>query len=236
MQRSLILCVALLLSGGLLGLVAGCGPNYPKCDKDKDCKEKEYCVNGMCQQCRDSNDCAKGQVCNKGRCEAPTTQSCTDDTQCPADQSCIDGVCKPCASDDQCGAGGKCNRGRCQRAAAPISTGDEGGQGPCALEPVYFDFNEDVLSTDANAAVERNADCIKKGGSRTVTLTGRTDPRGTEEYNLALSDRRANAVKSHLSRLGVTDSRLKTVAKGELDASGTDESGWAKDRRVDAQW
>jgi peptidoglycan-associated lipoprotein len=234
MQRFVLFCALV----GALGAVAGCGPDYPKCNKDKDCKEKEYCVNGMCQQCRDANDCKAGEVCNKGRCEAGH-KACTDDAQCPGDQSCIDGVCKPCASDDQCGAGGKCSKGRCTRAPATINTGEGEGtlpSGPCALEPVYFDFNESVLSTEASSSVERNADCIKKAGGRTVTLVGRSDPRGTEEYNLALSDKRAGQVKERLGRFGVDGTRLKTVAKGELEASGTDESGWAKDRRVDVQW
>jgi peptidoglycan-associated lipoprotein len=216
-------------------MVAGCGPSYPKCDKDSQCKEHEYCVNGMCQQCRNDNDCPKGQACNKGRCETPTAKVCTSDSQCPADQSCIDGSCKPCASDDQCGVGGKCNKGRCTRASVPIGE-TENAPGPCQLDPVYFDFNESVLSTEATAAIDRNADCLKKAGSKAFTMVGRSDPRGTEEYNLALSDKRARSVQDRLARLGVEGARGKVVAKGELDAVGTDEAGWAKDRRVDFQW
>ncbi len=235
MQRSVIL-FALLAA---LASLSGCGPDYPKCARDKDCKEKEYCVNGMCQQCRDTSDCKKGEVCNKGRCEAGA-KTCSDDAQCGQDESCIDGKCTPCASDDQCGAGGKCNHGRCQRAATINQKDPNEGNlpppGACQLEPVYFDFNESVLSTDATSSVERNADCLKKVAGRGATLVGRTDPRGTEEYNLALSDKRAQSVRDRLQRLGVEAGRLKTVAKGELDASGTDESGWVKDRRVDAQW
>jgi peptidoglycan-associated lipoprotein len=222
-----------------LVLIIGCGPNYPKCNKDKDCHEKEFCVNGQCQQCRSDQDCKEGEGCNKGRCE-PKQAGCTDDSQCPAGQSCIDGSCKPCASDDQCGVGGKCNQGRCQRAGASSKTGTEdaltAGKG-CKLEPVYFDFNEYALSTEATSAIDKNADCIKQtGGQKAILLTGRTDPRGTEEYNLALSDHRAQTVRDRLGRMGVDGGRLRTVARGELDASGTDESGWAKDRRVDVNW
>ena len=214
-----------------LAFATGCPPKYPKCNNDKDCHEKEYCVNGQCQQCRSDGDCAGGK-CNAGRCEQPQvsqSNACTDDAQCPAGQSCIDGKCKPCTTDDQCGEGGKCNAGRCQRAGnlpppPPAS---------CQLEPVYFDFNESSLTTEATGAIDRNADCIKKN-PRSVTLTGRTDPRGTEEYNLALSDKRAQAVKSRLSQLGCNN--LKTNARGEMDATGKDEAGWAKDRRVDVTW
>jgi len=237
MSRSHLYLCALLSALALSAVTAGCGPNYPKCDKDSQCKEHEFCVNNVCQQCRDANDCPKGQVCNKGRCEKPQAKACSSDEQCPGDQSCIDGVCKTCASDDQCGTGGKCKAGRCQRAAAPTGeTGETGGTGPCALEPVYFDFNESVLSTEATASIDRDADCLKKAGGKPVTLVGRSDPRGTEEYNLALSDKRARSVSDRLSRMGIEGGRVKVVAKGELDAVGTDESGWAKDRRVDFQW
>jgi peptidoglycan-associated lipoprotein len=215
-------------------LLTGCPLQYPKCERDKDCREKEFCVNGTCQSCRNDADCPTGQRCNAGRCEAAATKGCSDDTQCPADQSCIDGACRPCASDDQCGVGGKCSHGRCQRATAEGSS-LPAAPGPCQLEPVYFDFNESILSTEATSAIDRNGECLKKAGNRAATLTGHTDPRGTEEYNLALSDKRAQSVRDRLSREGVS-SNMKIVAKGELEATGTDESGWAKDRRVDLSW
>ncbi|HEY2748072.1 MAG TPA: OmpA family protein [Polyangia bacterium] len=213
-----------------LFLATGCPPKYPKCSGDKDCHEKEYCVNGTCQQCRSDGDCPGGK-CNAGRCESapPPSMSCTDDRQCPAGQSCIDGTCKPCTSDEQCGEGGKCNAGRCTRANLPPPPNAK-----CTLEPVYFDFNESVLTTEATSAIDRDADCIKKN-PHAVTLTGRTDPRGTEEYNLALSDKRAQSVKGRMSQLGVS-SAMKINARGEMDATGKDEAGWAKDRRVDVSW
>ena len=71
---------------------------------------------------------------------------------------------------------------------------------------------------------------------RPVNLVGRADSRGTPEYNMALSDRRSQAVKEYLQRLGIQPARLIPVPRGELDASGADEGGWAKDRRVDSEW
>jgi peptidoglycan-associated lipoprotein len=214
-----------------LAFATGCPPKYPKCSNDKDCHEKEYCVNGQCQQCRSDGDCPGGK-CKAGRCEAAPTGavSCTDDAQCPAGQSCIDGKCKPCASDNECGEGGKCNAGRCQRA------GNLPPPPPakCTLAPIYFDFNEYALTTEGTGAIDQDADCIKKTG-RGVTLTGRTDPRGTEEYNLALSDKRAQSVKDRLGKLGISFD-MKVNARGEMDATGKDEAGWAKDRRVDVSW
>jgi peptidoglycan-associated lipoprotein len=220
----------------LIALATGCPAKYPKCSQDKDCHAKEYCVHEQCQQCRGNSDCPSGQKCNAGRCEAPepVSMACTDDSQCPAGQSCIGGACAACTSDSQCGAGGKCNAGRCARASS--DSGNDGstqGNG-CTLETVYFDFNESALTTEATGAIDRDADCLKKG-TKPATLTGRTDTRGTEEYNLALSDKRAQSVKDRLTRMGVS-AALKTVARGEMDASGTDEAGWAKDRRVDVTW
>ncbi len=240
MKRLDVKLGALIFLGALvfLPLWGGCSVKYPKCGKDADCHAKEFCINGECQQCRDNHDCSAGQVCNKGRCDMVSSSSgaagCTDDVQCPANQSCIDGRCRPCASDNECGDGGKCNAGRCARPAGASSSSTTPPK--CNLEPVYFDFNEAVLSSDATSTIERNADCIKKSTGHRVILVGRTDPRGTEEYNLALSDRRAASVKDRLSRIGVDSGRMKTVAKGELEATGNDEGGWAKDRRVDFQW
>jgi len=207
---------------------AACHPTYPKCNNDKDCRTGEFCVNGQCQQCRSDGDC-NGGVCHQGRCEAKQSRSaCTMDTDCPEGQSCIDGACRPCRADDECGVGGKCNAGRCSRAS---SMTESNGGGSCSFEPIYFDFNENALSTEATAAIDHDADCLKKNPGP-VTLTGRSDPRGTEEYNLALSDRRAQAVRDRLQRTGAASS-VRLVPKGELEATGTDESGWAKDRRVD---
>lgn len=238
MQSSKLALACLVGLVGLFGaaLLGACRPTYPKCNNDKDCKEHEVCVNGLCQQCRTDENCPSGQKCNKGRCEAPsraTATGCTDDSQCPADQSCIDGQCRPCESDDQCGEGGKCHRGRCERAELQSTTPPT--DGACKLEPVYFDFNESVLSTEATSAIERDAECLKKAPGHSVTLIGHTDPRGTEEYNLALSDKRAQSVRDRMQRIGA-NSPLKLVPKGELESTGTDENGWAKDRRVDVQW
>lgn len=243
----------------LVGTVAmaltsiGCpGPTYPNCRNDDDCKKdpKEYCVNGKCGQCRDSKDCPAGQSCKEGRCEGPS--ACTDDSACPAGQACIDGSCKPCASDDQCGPGGKCQGGTCTRAKKCGKDDDcaqdeecKGGvcisgvrkappSAACTTDPVYFDFNESAITTEGSATLQRNADCIKKT-NRAVMLVGHTDNRGTEEYNLALSNQRATSVKNYLTSLGVKTT-ITTEGRGKIDAKGTDEASFSKDRRVDTEW
>ena len=215
-------------------LATGCHPTYPKCDADKDCKKGEFCVQGQCQQCRSDKDCDEG-TCNKGRCEPKSSMSvrCSDDVQCPDGQSCINGACKPCTADTQCGDGGKCNQGRCARGSVSDDGSSGKGGAVCTFEPIYFDFNENVLSTEATTAIDKDAECIKKMKNPGIALTGHTDPRGTEEYNLALSDRRSQAVRDRLNRIGANPSGVRLVPTGELKATGTEVTGLAKDRRVD---
>ena len=74
---------------------------------------------------------------------------------------------------------------------------------------------------------------MKEQENGRVRITGAADPRGTEEYNLALGDRRATSVKRFLSALGVADTAIETVSTGEEFATGTDESTWARDRRAE---
>jgi peptidoglycan-associated lipoprotein len=238
-------------------LVLGCGPTYPNCNNDEDCnKEKprgEFCVNQKCQQCRDNKDCAAGKRCNKGRCDE-IPGYCEDDRQCAPEETCQNHKCTTCKSDDQCGEGGKCKQGKCIRQGRcqvdddcpegqdcknGVCTGPIGKKADqnaaCKLTAIFFDFNEAALSTEAADTLDKNAGCIKKVG-RGVNLIGRSDSRGTEEYNIALSERRAQAVKEQLIRLGSDSSKLRTQPRGELDATGKDEQGWAQDRRVDFEW
>lgn len=236
-----------LFAGLLLALVPtlACGPTYPACDTDKNCKPKEFCVARKCQQCRDTNDCPAGYQCANGACGA-IAGYCTDRSQCAAGQECIANRCRPCESDGECGPGLKCMQGQCKKAQcatdndcpqdkdcqngtcvgkAPVSS-------PCQLGTVYFGFDQASLTSEATGILNSNADALKKSG-RNVDLVGRADPRGTTEYNMALSDRRSQAVKDYLARLGLDGSKMSKVPRGALDATGADEAGWAKDRRVD---
>lgn len=240
-----------VLALGLLAAVAGCKPDYPSCETDKDCKEKEFCVNRKCQQCRDNNDCREGFACNQGACSA-IAGYCKDKSQCPAGQECIANRCRPCADDSECPSGlicmaGACSQPQCKsdddcaqdqdcrngRCVAGTPKAPSGP--PCPLDTVFFDFDKSTLSNEATGVLNNNASCLKKS-DRPVNLVGRADSRGTPEYNMALSDRRSQAVKEYLQRLGIQPARLIPVPRGELDASGADEGGWAKDRRVDSEW
>ncbi len=98
-----------------------------------------------------------------------------------------------------------------------------------------FDFDSVELGLADRDALAQIARCLVSGplAGRKVELVGRTDPRGTAEYNMALGERRADSVATYLKDLGVGGDRLHETSRGELDATGTDEASWAKDRRVD---
>ncbi len=102
----------------------------------------------------------------------------------------------------------------------------------CNVTAVYFGYDSSDLDARARDALASNARCLQQQ-SGSARITGMTDPRGTEEYNLALGDRRAQTVKQYMSNMGVDESRLLHHSVGEERASGDDESGWASDRRAD---
>jgi len=100
-----------------------------------------------------------------------------------------------------------------------------------------FDYDKDELTPDDRVVLDQLATCLTTGAlkGKAVALIGRADPRGTEEYNLGLGSRRASSVSQYLGRLGVTDPQMAVTTRGALEATGTDESGWKQDRRVDIQ-
>jgi peptidoglycan-associated lipoprotein len=98
-----------------------------------------------------------------------------------------------------------------------------------------FDFNTSDLRSGDKALLQKLAKCMTEGAlkGRSVSLTGRADQRGETEYNMALGERRASAAHRYLSSLGVKGDRLQTTSRGELDATGTDDSSMQEDRRCD---
>lgn len=111
----------------------------------------------------------------------------------------------------------------------------------CGIKPTSsgtspkFAFDRAELSEDDHAILQQLATCMRTGPlqSKGVDLIGRADRRGTEEYNLALGSRRARSANDYLQALGVSQTQLSQTTRGALDATGTDEPGWANDRRVD---
>lgn len=101
------------------------------------------------------------------------------------------------------------------------------------LQIVYFDYNSYALRDDALQTLRSNADKIKREPSVVIQIEGHCDERGTQEYNLALGEKRALATREHLMNLGVSGDRLITISYGEEDpkALGHDESSWSQNRR-----
>jgi peptidoglycan-associated lipoprotein len=99
---------------------------------------------------------------------------------------------------------------------------------------VYFDYDESNLSDDTREKLSRNADLLKSNAQFSLTLEGHADSRGTSEYNLALGERRANAVKDYLKSLGVADTRMRTISYGKERPVCTEEveSCWSQNRRA----
>lgn len=102
------------------------------------------------------------------------------------------------------------------------------------LNTINFDYDSATLSTEARKTLASNAEWIRNHPDVTVQIEGHSDSRGSVEYNLALGERRAKAVKSYLVSLGVDSKRLTIISYGEEKpiALGDSESDYAKNRRA----
>jgi peptidoglycan-associated lipoprotein len=100
-------------------------------------------------------------------------------------------------------------------------------------EDIYFEFDKATLTPSAQDNLLRKAEWLRENPDVTVTIEGHCDARGTNEYNLALGDRRAESAKAFLVDLGIAMSRITTISYGEERPVCTmqDEECWAKNRR-----
>lgn len=100
-----------------------------------------------------------------------------------------------------------------------------------------FDFDSAALQEEDRTLLAEVAKCLTTGAlrGRNVTLIGRADARGEAEYNMTLGESRANSVHRYMVDLGVGRDKMKSTSRGEMDAVGTNEEGWRKDRRVDIE-
>jgi peptidoglycan-associated lipoprotein len=104
----------------------------------------------------------------------------------------------------------------------------------CASATVYFDLDSNVLSSAAKSTLDSNLACYRQQPAP-IRVEGHCDERGTTDYNLALGQRRAEAVGSHLIRAGLSSSQINRVSFGEERPAdpGHDESAWSKNRRAE---
>jgi peptidoglycan-associated lipoprotein len=108
-------------------------------------------------------------------------------------------------------------------------------QGVLAKRSVYFDFDSYVVREGEQAVVGNHSQYLNKNKARKILIQGNTDERGGAEYNLALGQKRAEAVRKSLSALGVAEGQMEAVSLGKEKpkATGSNEAAWAENRRAD---
>jgi len=125
------------------------------------------------------------------------------------------------------------------REIKPVETGNvdplNDPKGVLANRSVYFDFDSYAVRDDGKQVVQNHSQYLTKNTGRKVLIQGNTDERGGTEYNLALGQKRAEAVRKAMTALGVSDSQLEAVSLGKEKpkATGHDEAAWAENRRAD---
>ncbi len=256
MKKIFIFALVLM---SVLFVTACSSVKYPACNEDKDCKNKnpenpnEVCVNKKCEECREDSDCKDGLLCKENKCEP----ECTTDAQCDSPKICKEQKCAyECEKKEDCDSGYTCKENKCELDVE--CTTDAQCEAPkvcidnncvikqekisktvelCQLQKVNFDFNEYIITSEARSILEQNAECIKSRPDQVVVIVGHCDERGTEEYNLNLGQKRANAVKRYLKSLGIT-ANIRTVSKGEEDPinPASNEEAWAENRRAEASF
>lgn len=223
------------------------------CKTDADCATKGpggtpwKCTDFRCQDpsqtsnipgaggpCQQTIDCTGGLVCKAGTCAA-----CSEDFDCqPGTCDIGSGTCNAvgesgggagsCQTDDQCAMDEICNAGACE-----FSGNMGGGTNPCPDVPkIYFGFDNPNPEPADQEKLKALAACLQSNQAQLI-LEAHADSRGTEEYNIMLTDKRGVTVKEFLQNLGIDPARMTVVSKGDLEATGTDEGAMKEDRRVD---
>jgi peptidoglycan-associated lipoprotein len=103
------------------------------------------------------------------------------------------------------------------------------------FKPIYFAYDQSTLSAEGKATAEAIARLLQEAPEVTVSIEGHADERGTNEYNLALGERRAQAVQQYLASYGVDAGRVSVLSYGEEKpaSEGKDESAWSLNRRAE---
>jgi peptidoglycan-associated lipoprotein len=131
-----------------------------------------------------------------------------------------------CTTDTDCGEGKLCLNQMCVDINEHLDA--------CGIQRVHFALDSSEIAEPDRPLLERAARCLRAARSMHFTIEGNADERGTEEYNVALGDRRAQSVAHYLEKLGATADQLKTVSYGKENpmCQEHDEACWAKNRRA----
>jgi len=222
-----VVLLALCVSGAFALTACPAKPKNGECKTGQDCVAQagygKVCIEGRCQECGQDSDCKDGFVCRTNRC-VPKPQ-CGVDADCPAGQTCQGERCvaPPVAP------------------PAATQTGNSSAAVPAECESgaaftVRFGFDQATLAGDAQASLQKLADCLKRAPAKRVVVQGNADERGTAQYNVALGSRRAEAARKYLSDLGAGGA-IDTVSYGKERpvCTQSSEDCWAKNRRDDFQ-
>jgi peptidoglycan-associated lipoprotein len=125
-----------------------------------------------------------------------------------------------------------------KESSAPVAavTGtDQAAELKKGLQTIYFNFDSEALSEQARNTLVKDADLIKSIGKAKIRVEGNCDERGSDDYNLALGEKRAKEAVQYLANLGIPAERLTVISYGKEKpvATGHDEASWAKNRRDD---
>ncbi len=247
------LAVLAMVIGGFLAV--GCGPKYPNCEDDKHCKEHgEFCVDKLCRECATTENCVaksgdKCKMCSSNYTCVKEPGCCHNDLDCPGGkcwktEGAETGRCGgECRADKDCPEGKECigekcvaKKVTCEQSGCPAGKKCENQVCVWLCDPqnVYFDFNEYALTKDARKILTTNSDCVKQVGAA-MSVEGHCDERGTEEYNLTLGQRRADASKKFLKDKGAIKTDMTTISYGEERpvCNESAESCWWRNRRAE---
>jgi peptidoglycan-associated lipoprotein len=121
------------------------------------------------------------------------------------------------------------------RRAAAVAAATTAEARTSLTAPVHFDYDQSELRSEDRAILDAKVPILQANTSVTIRVSGHTDERGSDEYNLALGQRRAGAVRAYLVQHGIPESRIETVSYGEERpvAQGSDEGAYAQNRRAE---
>lgn len=193
-----------------------------ECHLDVDCHargEALLCRDNKCvPECRADKECGEGRRCASQRCVA----ACAGDADCPDGQACLNGQCQTAQR----------AREHVSSECLPLSTllGEV-----IRLDLVTFEFNQYDLTPETQEKLTRAVSCLKQAPpALQVVVEGHCDERGTQEYNLALGERRAQSVYRYFQSQGIEESRLILRSKGENEplCNEATEACYSQNRRV----
>jgi len=234
----LVLSIAISLS------FVGCTKKPAKitCKNNSDClltqngkQTQGVCHMGVCEECMSDTDCKDLKKCVNNRCKS----ACKIDADCDENSYCDNKTCLSKCSDDDgsCPPGNSCSLGKCVADNKINSNSLSGEITDCNdLAKIYFEFDSSKINNNHEQDIAKLAKCLQDNPSKKLTILGHTDERGTKEYNLALGERRAQAVKSYLSSThSIASKQIQIVSYGseKPQVQGADESAYAKNRRAE---